>query len=583
MFAAFGNIGVLPPPSTDTTPRVIPAPTPVRFPQCSPQSDEKVSRTRGGISLVNLLQTIHRPTDLRLSHLEAVGVHVISDVSPRDLLPDASYLPPLEKWNAIAQEDLLEANEATRQPLSNGHLSPGVQTYRERQKELLTDNTAAFRTIRRIPAPTGETAARLGNAYEFFKNLEFFSGYWPDTSLPPKPDPSDAESKSTTDSTAEGEEKAVVPTHMQTHVPNGNGAQLPPDYRQNLLTAFVKLVAYDFGCNVSFPRTEPRLHLTPSPSPPPKPTPPPSYFNSSVSFVYRTPVERSAARAGIVEGPVATLSARASTVFSNPSDELLDLTREVVGILLTAQHRSREGKTEKRFGDGKWWTTTPRWGGGPGGAIGREGDRPEEVAVALAAGITEKLPPSSKPTATATSSSSSSTREVEEAPGVKMANEVKRQIGGLNGPSPPKRSKKGSKESAMLAIYENYRKMSPPSATWDRKARYSAIGKVPGAGYDDVFLMSALNHHVCVVRARVSRALLSVLEGGAEEEWERLVVWRSRWWDLYLKEERVEAMGCVWGVMAWLMRKVEVEVEGEGEEGAGAEEGDGLVEKMDLS
>lgn len=545
------------PPSTDTAPRVIPPPTPVRFPQCSPKSDEKVLRTRGDISLVNFLQTIHRATDIKLSHLEAVGVHVISDVPPRDLLPDASYLPPIEEWNVIAPEDLLEANEATRQPLSNGHLSPGVQTYRERQKELLTDNTAAFRTIRRIPAPTGETAARLGNAYEFFKNLEFFSGYWPDTSIPSNPEPSE------TGNSGEAAEpqKNAVPNHLKTHVPSGNGAQLPPDYRQNLLSAFIKLVAYDFGCNVSYPRTEPRLHLTPSPAPPPTPTPPPSYFNSSVTFVYRTPIERSAARAGIVEGPVATLSARASTVFSNPCDELLDLAREVVGVLLTAQHRSREGKTEKRFGDAKWWTTTPRWGGGPGGPIGREGDKAEEVAIALASSVPEKV-----------------TTTAEEAPGVKMASEVKRQIGGLNGPSPPKRSRKGGKESAMMAVYENYRKMNPPSATWDRKARYSAIGKVPGKGYDDIFLMSALNHHVSIVRARVSEKLLSVLDGGMEDEWERLEIRRTKWYDLYLKEERVEAMGCVWGVIAWLMRKVETP---EAQTAIGADVPE--VEKMVLS
>ncbi|KAK0113677.1 hypothetical protein ONS95_013925 [Cadophora gregata] len=556
MFAAFGNIGVLPPP-TDTSPRVIPSPTPVNFPRCSPQSDEKVSRELQDISLVSFLQTIHRATDIKLSHLEAVGVHVVSDVSPQDLLPDASYLPPLEKWNEIAVEDLLESNEATRQPLSNGHLSPGVQTYRERQKELLTDNTAAFRTIRRIPAPTGETAARLGNAYEFFKNLEFFSGYWPDTSRSQQPEQSE------TDFPEEVVEREThdVPDHMKTHVPSGNGAQLPPDYRQNLLTAFVKLVAYDFGCNVSYPRTEPRLHLTPSPAPPAKSTPPPFYFNSSVTFVYRMPVERSAARAGIVEGPVATLSARASTVFSNPSDEILDLAREVVGVLLTAQHRSREGKTEKRFGDAKWWTTTPRWGGGSGGPIGREGDKAEEAAIALASGVPEKLPSTG-----------------EDIPGVKIANEVKKQIGGLNGPSPPKRSKKAGKESAMMAVYENYRKLNPPSATWDRRARYSAIGKVAGKGYDDIFLMSALNHHVSIVRARVSEKLLSVLEGGTENEWDRLEIRRTKWYDMYLKGDRVEAMGCVWGVMAWLMRKVE-------NSGAAKTTGADVseVEKMDLS
>jgi hypothetical protein len=472
------------------------------------------------VSLVPLLQTIHRPADIRVSHFEALRLHVIADASPQDLIPDTSFLPPVDEWNAVPQDDLLEANEATRKPLNNGNLSPGVQTYRERQKELLVDNAAAFRTIRRIPAPAGETTARLGNAYEFYKNLEFFSGYWPDTSLGPEPS-----SRVENDNT---------PLHLQTHVRTGTGSQLPPDYRQHLLSAFIKLVAYDFGCNVSFPRVEPRLHLTP-----PQPPSPPSYFNSSVTFIYRTPTERASARAGIVEGPVAALSARASTVFATEAEEHLDLAREVVAVLLTAQQRSRESKSEKRFGEGQWWTSTPRWGGGPGGPIGREADKIDESLVLK----DEKL--------------SVSGAIVENEGGSKVAGEVKKSIGGINGPSPSKRSKKGLSGNNMQ-IYENYRKMSPPGTTWDRKARYCAIGKEPGNGFDDVFMVSSLNHHICVVRARVPEKLLEVLEGGdSGEAWERVVLWRSRWYDLYLKEERVEAMGVVWGMMGWLMRKIE--------------------------
>lgn len=440
---------------------------------------------------------------------------MIADASPQDLIPDASYLPPVDEWNAVPQDDLLEANEATRKPLINGNLSPGVQTYRERQKELLIDNAAAFRTIRRIPAPAGETAARLGNAYEFYKNLEFFSGYWPDTSLGPEPETPKDESDTT-------------PLHLQTHVRTGTGSQLPPDYRQHLLTAFIKLVAYDFGCNVSFPRVEPRLHLTPA-----QPPSPPSYFNSSVTFIYRTPTERASARAGIVEGPVAALSARASTVFTTEAEERLDFAREVVAILLTAQQRARESKSEKRFGDGKWWTSTPRWGGGQGGPIGREGDKADELLV----GKEEKL--------------------IDGSEGSKVVGEVKRTIGGINGPSPSKRSKK-AKDGNNMQIYENYRRMNPPGPTWDRKARYCAIGKEPGSGFDDVFMLSSLNHHICIVRARVPEKLLDVLDGSEDVGgWEKVVIWRSKWYDLYLKEERIEAMGVVWGMMAWLMRKLE--------------------------
>jgi hypothetical protein len=527
-------------PPSDGMPRDVPPPTPVRFPRCAPQAGEHPPVTRGKVSLVPLLQSIHRPADINLSHFEALGLRVIEDASPQDLIPDPSFLPPVEEWNAVPQDDLLEANEATRKPLNNGNLSPGVQTYRERQKELLIDNAAAFRTIRRIPAPAGETAARLGNAYEFYKNLEFFSGYWPDTSLGPE---SETSPKNANDAT---------PLHLQTHVRTGTGSQLPPDYRQHLLTAFIKLVAYDFGCNVSFPRVEPRLHLTP-----PQPLSPPSYFNSSVTFIYRTPTERASARAGIVEGPVAALSARASTVFATEAEEYLDLAREVVAVLLTAQQRARESKSEKRFGEGKWWTSIPRWGGGSGGPIGREGDKIDESLP----GKEEKLIPGT-----------------ESSEGSKVAGEVKKTIGGINGPSPSKRSKK-AKDGNNLQIYENYRKLNPPGPTWDRKARYCAIGKEPAKGYDDVFMVSSLNHHICVVRARVPEKLLGVLEGSDEGEgWERVVMWRSKWYDLYLKDERIEAMGIVWGMIAWLMRKIEDPVKAEDYAGGVAQD-----EKMDLS
>jgi len=34
----------------------------------------------------------------------------------------------------------------------------------------------------------------------------------------------------------------------------------------------------------------------------------------------------------------------------------------------------------------------------------------------------------------------------------------------------------------------------------------------------------------------------------------KLVMWRSRWFDLFKSEDRVQAMGLVWGVMGYLMR-----------------------------
>lgn len=444
------------------------------------------------------------------------------ETPPECLIPDPNFLPPVETWNAIPPEKLLDADERSRRPLNNGNFSPGIATFRERQKELLISNKSAFRTIRRIPAPTGEPAARLGNAYEFFKNLDFFSAYWPDTSLPSEFSDIDNETLTPLSDDA--------PTHLRTHVRTGTGSQLPPDFRQQLLTAFVKLVAYDFGCNVSFPRCEPRLHLTPSST-----SLPPSYFNSSATFVYRSPVDRSSARSGIVEGPVAALSSRGTTGFATEAEEHLDLAREVIALLLTAQQRAREHKTEVRFGQDKWWTSTPRWGGGRGGPVGRECEG-DEILQDIAAVQNKALD---------------------------LAGEGKQKIGGIDGwPSSGKQARR--LKDGQMAMYQPYRKMVPPSSSWDRRARYCAIGKMSGQIFDDVFLVSALNHHVCILRARIPDALLKALDG-EDIEWGKLCLWRSKWYDLFLPADRVAAMSVIWGMMAWLMRKTDGYMEKEAE------------------
>jgi hypothetical protein len=121
--------------------------------------------------------------------------------------------------------------------------------------------------------------------------------------------------------------------------------------------------------------------------------------------------------------------------------------------------------------------------------------------------------------------------------------------------------------------------MNPPGPTWDRKARYCAIGKEPGTGYDDVFMVSSLNHHICIVRMRVPDKVLAVLDGIDEEgPWERVAMFRSKWYDLYLKKERIEAMGVVWGMIAWLMRQIDSPVKTENKVADSAKN-----EKMDLS
>ena len=543
--------------------------------------------------LVAMLQSIVRPIDIDMTHFQALGVQVIPNSEVADLLPDPSLIPEFAAWSKLDSDEVHATNESTRKPLNNGNLSPGCQVYLDRKRELSIANSDAFRTVRRVPPPKGKSQARLGNSFEFYRHLDLVSSFWDDTS---KPRPSVTRKENSTGiangdsngtSLANSEAPDVPEEYKYYRASTGN--QMPAEYRQNLATAFLKLVAYDYGCNVSASRMEPRLYLTnnPPPVPPVTPSTQPSpsstrrsYFSSSCTFVFRTPTTREAARAGVVEGPLAAVSVRHTTTFpptrrapsaptsstagasssapaaSDPltaapapldKDSAIDLARELIAALVTAQHRAREGRKEKRFGEGEWWTTKPRWGGRPGGPIGREVDMQSGLDGAV--GDKDAPLPSVNDTvqtpAKDPGSRRSSSRLLSSSPS------------GFNGGS--SKSSKRLKKSGNLPMYDNYRMVRPPSAAWDPKARYSAIGRTSGTDYDDIFVVSCLFHHVSVLRVRVPDRLLAVLEGADDDDltartWGKLELRRSRWFDLFKIDERVAAMELVWSMMSYLMR-----------------------------
>ena len=531
---------------------------------------------------------------MTVSHLKALGVHVIENAAPADVVGDTSVIPEFEAWERLSPDEAHSANDSTKKPLSNGNSSPGCIVYLDRKRELSIPNEAAYRAVRRIQPPPGQSQARLGNSYEFYRCLEVFSTFWDDTSRPPAPgkagtpksdgdqegepstatssDPSDSSSKTSQESPGKGAEGPVT-------YRTGSGAQMPPDHRQNILTSFLKLVAYDFGCNVSAPRTEPRLYVSSPATPGHRARN--SYFSSGCTFIFRTPTTREAARAGIVEGPLAAVSARHTTSFhpSTPDDKdaTMDLSRELIAALLTAQHRARAGKTERRMGEGAWWATKPRWGGGPGGPIGREIEMlsaSAEGADAVVVGDKDARPAATPPEDSLMAPAASLSSPYPAPPGKSDGGRPRplpsRLAGGggagdiTANPKGVKRLKK-SGNGTTLPMYDNYRMVRPPSAAWDKKTRYEAVGRRRGVDYDDVFVISSLFHHISVLRVRVPDRLLEVLDGAADggggegkkRSWGRLEVWRSKWYDFFLVEDRVEAMRLVWGMMAYLMRKDE--------------------------
>lgn len=496
-------------------------------------------------------------------------------------------------------DDARARDPTFRRPLSNGNMSPEARAYLERRTELSIDNQAAFRTVKRIRPQPGQKPVRLGNCYEFFRQLELMAGYWDDTSQPPIRYEDEEEPTACSSSPAPpnpgppplepGLEQAQLAiagasvahdsNNTSSQTKGGNvqrttyrtspGSAMPAEIRHGLITAFVKLVSYDFGCNVSPPRVEPRLHLR-EPAHPPgtrgktasKP-PRVSYFPSGCNFIFRSPTSRDEARYGHMEGPLVAVSARNLTNFKGTTDHNVDFGRELVAALATAQLRARQGKQEKRFGDGQWWTTRKRWGGGEGGPIGREvesvGPLEGETDGSLAHRVAEN-PHASMPKADGVSPTCAREKNNgHEQGGSKRPQSPPHPVSLSSGL--PMRGTQGSRKARKnMSMYDSYRRVKPPSSNWDKKTKYMPIGRQKDVPFDDVFLVSSVFHHICIIRARVPDRLLEVFDGAPEDEgaagrsWGKLEVWRSPWFDLFKPEERLEALRLLWGLNAWLMR-----------------------------
>lgn len=546
----------------------------MHFPECRPRVatlDSAGPRSSGlddpsPAHLATILQSLHRPADqVDVAHLEALGVRVNSDSQLHDLIPDPSYLPDFDKWDKLSREDAHAVDSESRPKLCNEKLAPGPAKYVDLRQGLLTENDRAFRAVRRVAPKPGEQYVRLGYCHEFFRHLEILTGFWEDTSRTENTPPTDGE---------EAKDEATQQNDNWKFYRTSAGSAMPAQYRTQILTSFLKLVTYDFSCNV-MSRQEPRLYIkSASPTACPNGTSPSrrhSYFSSGCNFIFRMPVDRESAKHGIVEGPIAAVSPRHTLLFppiGRERESVIDLSREIIAALITAQHRAREGKHEERIGRDAWWATKRRWGGGSGGPIGREAEaleskdgtaavledkdeRPDAKANLVegdgntpAKNVSSPGTPSSLPTGSRRSFKTSFGRT---ASGSASA-------GGSSPPQPPhpKRPRKS------LPVYDAYRMVRPPAMHWDPKTRYAAIGRQRGADYDDVFVISCLFHHISILRVRVPDRLLEVLGGDVPDPGVqgrgRLEIWRTRWYDFFVAQDRLEAMKAVWGVVAYAMR-----------------------------
>ena len=545
---------------TDTERSPPPSPTPLDFPQSipRPQSHDLTQDLLHDVK--GILLGLRNPGDVRREHLEALNVKVTSGVLIQDLLPKRGQKQP----SVEAEQD------ASKEPpcLSNGNPPPTQDKYDVLERELQFDNHEAFRELLRLEPLPGRKRLRITQTRKFWAGLEKMSSYWDtsadryyerpagakrakleDTRSPlgsekndkieietPEPcDPDSAETKLGSRTRYKGRRLA-------------NGSKMPEELREETVRAFVEMVAWAFGCQVNMPTAPPRLAVNGI------------IFPVRQSFaVNRSPADRMLARRGHMEGPLFAIQCKNEISFRSAEDrigdgsgEAADLFREVGALLLTAQERARQGKVENVAGIGKWWTTSPRWGGGAGG----DPEIPEEGSVIAP----DEPPPPPRP-ASSSSSLSSPTAEKDKRAQPRRSTDMDP---AFRARSEKRLSRRGgvpvSTAAKRLGLIEKWKILKPSSRTWNEKLKYLQIGKMKHDPFDDIYLVSALNHHISIVHLRVHPGYLSWLSGDCElestndESARTLHLQRTRWYDLFNTEDRLEALKATWSICEWMMR-----------------------------
>jgi hypothetical protein len=423
--------------------------------------------------LYRKFRSLKKPQEITVDHIKPLNVRVVFDVPASNLVPE-QYLkdiPPL------AWEVPESGEEATPILMSNGYPYPTKDKWDLAKAELLLDNDDAFREVVRMQPKPGRERIRVTQSRKFWAGLERMAQYW-DTSLdhyyekPVQPDestnghsPSDSmqtdDSQATDRGTVEDDAKMDIDSPkdpgksenpqvktVYTGRRLGAGNEMPEEIREDTLRGFIELAAWPFGCQAVIPSLPPRIAVRNVLLP-----------VRQTLVAGRCPLDRQLARKGVIEGPMVVVSSRPETSFRDPDEapgsgqrEMCDLLREVGGMLLAAQERAREGVAEVKPGEGKWWTTTPRWGGAP-----------------------NEDPPAQ-------------TENSDSKPEVETSNVHKRSR--YANPMLPSR-RPGSGHPRKLSTSERWKILQAGPSLWDKKLRYIQIGKPKDSPFDDVSIFLA--------------------------------------------------------------------------------------------
>ncbi|PYH95401.1 hypothetical protein BO71DRAFT_398064 [Aspergillus ellipticus CBS 707.79] len=535
-----------------------PAPTPLDFPVYHlPEISDK--DPDASLSRLNeVLGSIRRPSDINPQKFEALNLRLEENVPAARIVrqngPNAA--PPLP-WENLSTRSSPVDEDGCPILMDNGNPFPSRDRFEVLQNELLLDNDDAFREVGRLPPREGHDRVRVTQTRKFWTGLERMAQYW-DTSLdnyyerpknpPRRPTEREVEDKMQTDEEDQPEtsmdidhaspaQTSADDPHSHSHPEEqpemvrmykgrrlGAGNEMPDEVRDETIRALTEMAAWPFGCQAALPISPPRLAIKNL------------LFPVRHTFqATRSPKDRQLARSGVIEGPVFAAQCRPETTFRGPQNapgsglgDVCDLLREVGAMLLTAQERGRQGLTEVRPGEGKWWTTVPRWGGAQNDTVGddhkdsSEEDKPSEFGNARKRSKYEHpFLASRRPSA-----------------GRKLSNS------------------------------EKWKLVQPGPSLWDRRMRYIQIGKPFDSPFDDIYMVSSINHHLAILHLRVHRRYLETITKGSsnfppvtdspDQPWYVLQLRRTKWYDLFDAHDRVEVFKGIWGILHYLLRQQKV-------------------------
>lgn len=474
-----------------------PRPTPIAFPDVHHLLPEHPQdwNAQTAPDLLQPYSQIRKLSDVSPKHLALLNIslenHTESNIE--HLFPtneNANDFLPSSSWCETSAVPTLAPPDPTSPPraLSNGRPYPTQHEFSIRVKELVCTNEAAYCALTRT-TPNGQPPVRLAYYRKFYEALSSAASYW-DTSRDeyivtklnneitddvtkrenvidqhvnpngveyeprkrpksshdadvrekdfrlPIGSPPPALAKPSAKTQAVKEPESVPGTYRGFRI--SNGAAMPDSYRMDAIRAFVEPIAWAFGFTLGGHRRPPVLEI--------KSLLVPIKLSGAV---WRPPLQREKARAGCLEGPVLGISCRSETGFA-PDDAMsvLDTLREVGALLCLAQERAREGIEEQKPGAGKWYTSVPRWGGGPGGEMGDEVTseevRKDEIHLAM-----EKMMPKDQNT---------------------IAKPANRSVGARR----------------KLAMADAWRTLRVGVGIWDPRTEYCAVGKPTGSHWDEV-------------------------------------------------------------------------------------------------